>query len=132
MSEVTEQEIQLSKELNDLGEDLKGVREVQSVYGQMASKDYQVFVLVNVDNIDYLEEQIQVLKTKLKSNEDGKNQFVMMVNNASENRLVFMAENMKNAVFDDLKTHTLPRLDDSLEAAFDAKKAELDAAANGN
>ena len=126
MSEVTEQEIQLSKELNDIGEDLEGVRNVQSIYGQMPSENYRLFVIADVDQLATLKEQISILETNLKPNGDGKNQVVLMVNNADKNPLVFMANEMKDVVIDGFKS-TLPALDDQLEVAFNAKKAELEA-----
>lgn len=127
---VTEEEIRLSSELDDIGEDLEGVRHVQQVYGTMPSDNYKIFVLVDRNNLDNLIQQIKSIKDNLKPTDNGKNQVVMMVNNANQNPLVYMASEMKDVVIDGFKA-TLPSLDNSLEQAWNAKKAELDAAANG-
>lgn len=127
---VTDEEIQLSKELDDIGEDLKGVRGVQEIYGKMPSDNYKIFLLVDRDSLGELKKQINILESKLKPKNEGKNQIVMVVNNAENNPVVYMADEMKNIVIDGFKG-TLPSLDDTLEQAFDAKKAELDAAGNG-
>lgn len=127
MSQVSEEEIILASELNDIGEDIIGVREVQSIYGTMPSSNYKIFLMVDRNFIDFLEEQIPILKAKLKPEDGGKNQVAMVINNADTNRIVYMADQMKNIVIDSFKG-TLPLLDDQLEAAFEAKKAELEAA----
>ena len=127
MSEqITDTEIELSFELNDIAEDIKGVREVQEIYGNMPSSNYKIFLMVDRDSIDYLEQQLPILKSKLKPVDEGKNQIAMVVNNAESNRIVYMATEMKNIVIDSFKA-TLPQLDDQLEEAFSAKKAELEA-----
>jgi len=127
---VTEQEIIFAAELNNIGEDLDGVRRVQNLYGQMPSNNYKLFLLADRDQLAYLKEQIEIIEGILRPNEDGKNQFVMMINTSEHpdsNPLVYMASEMKDAVIDGFKS-TLPVLDDQLEVAFEAKKLELEQA----
>ena len=124
---VTDEEIKLSKELEVIGEDLTGVKEVKNAYGTMPSENYKLFILADRDNLDTLIEQIQYIKKHLPENEGEKNQFVMMVNNAQQNPVVYMDDSMKDTVIDGFKA-TIPKLIKDLEIAFEAKKAELEVA----
>ena len=126
MAEVTEQEIILTKELERIADDLQGVRDVQAIYGTLPSNDYKILLLADRDKLELVKSIIDQILGNLKPNENGERQFVLVVNNADPNPPFYMDEVTKNLTIEAFKG-VIPALDDNLELAYEAKKAELDA-----
>ena len=126
MADVSNEQIEVTKELERIADDLQGVRDVQSIYGELASSQYKILLIADRDSLELAKDQIDVLLQNLKPNENGERQFVLMVNNSNPNPAFYMDEETKNSTIDAFKG-VIPLLDDNLESAYEAKKAELDA-----
>lgn len=127
MAEVTGNQIELTEELQKIGSDIEGVRKVQTLYGNMLSENYEVFLLADRNKLKQLKTTIEsILASGLKEDEDGGRQYILVVNEVTENTpIVYMAKEMNTTVIDRFKD-TLPLLDDTLEQKYIAKKQELD------
>lgn len=125
---VTEQEIIITKELERIADDLQGVRDVQDLYGNMPSENYKILLIADRDSLQVVKEKVDELINSLPNhpNEEGERQFVLMVNNPNPNKPFFMDDQTKNGAIDAFKG-AIPIMDDQLEQAYEAKKAELDA-----
>lgn len=123
---ITQEQIEAVNELQLIARDLDGVRQIQDIYGSMASSQYQIFTIVNRKALQTLKNEIdRLLQQGMKSNEDGKREFLIIVNNVNPNPIFYMDAKTKSLVIDQFKG-VLPFLDDQLEAEFEAKKTELD------
>jgi len=124
---VTEEKIKKTKELNTIARDLQGVRDVQSLYGEMVASNYQSLMIVNRDFLDQAKKAIDNLTDRLTelNNEDGERQFFLIVNDVSDSNKPFgMDIKTKDQVIDAFKS-IIPLLDDAKQQEFLAKETEL-------
>ena len=124
---VTEEKIKKTKELNTIGRDLQGVRDVQDLYGKMLASNYQSLMIVNRDFLDQAKKAIDNLTNRLTelNNEDGERQFFLIVNDVSDSNKPFgMDIKTKDQVIDAFKS-IIPFLDNAKQQEFLAKETEL-------
>ena len=124
---VTEEKIKKTKELNTIGRDLQGVRDVQDLYGKMLASNYQSLMIVNRDFLNQAKKAIDNLTDRLTelNNEDGERQFFLIVNDVSDSNKPFgMDIKTKDQVIDAFKS-IIPFLDNAKQQEFLAKETEL-------
>lgn len=124
---VTEEKIQLTSELSTIGNKIQGIREVQTLYGEMQEDNYEILLIANRDQLETVKQRVDDLISMLSDfpNEEGNRQFVLMVNGLKEsNKPFFFDKETKNGAIQVFKG-AIEMLDDESQEEFLAKETEL-------
>tara|TARA_X000001382_G_scaffold8122_2_gene5897 strand:+ start:6932 stop:7312 length:381 start_codon:yes stop_codon:yes gene_type:complete len=125
MSSVTENELIAAEKLQEKSREIKGVREIQTIYGNLSSDNYEIFTIINRKFLQTLKNEIdKLIQQGIKPDEDGKREYIMIVNNVDKNPIYYLSNEMKNSVIDSFKG-ILSGLDDALEIEFNQIKEDL-------